>query len=139
METVDGLTGAGWPAGTWPGSLRSGASAAGWAEHSQICGFGGSECAPTHSLSPSSPQDFLQGDCTKAKQKLSWKPRVTFDVSCPLAAVEWAGVSPGETHDAPRPECQAETPSLPVPLWVQELVREMVDADVELMRNNPNA
>ncbi|XP_066848644.1 GDP-mannose 4,6 dehydratase isoform X2 [Anser cygnoides] len=43
--------------------------------------------------------DFLQGDCTKAKQKLNWKPRVTFD----------------------------------------ELVREMVDADVELMRNNPNA
>ncbi|XP_044945582.1 GDP-mannose 4,6 dehydratase isoform X2 [Mustela putorius furo] len=44
-------------------------------------------------------EDFLQGDCTKAKQKLSWKPRVAFD----------------------------------------ELVREMVDADVELMRNNPNA
>ncbi|KQK83983.1 GDP-mannose 4,6 dehydratase [Amazona aestiva] len=43
--------------------------------------------------------DFLQGDCTKARQKLNWKPRVTFD----------------------------------------ELVREMVDADVELMRNNPNA
>ncbi|CAD7673944.1 unnamed protein product [Nyctereutes procyonoides] len=43
--------------------------------------------------------DFLQGDCTKAKQKLSWKPRVAFD----------------------------------------ELVREMVDADVELMRTNPNA
>ncbi|KAJ8790631.1 hypothetical protein J1605_004604 [Eschrichtius robustus] len=45
------------------------------------------------------PQDFLQGDCTKAKQKLSWKPRVAFD----------------------------------------ELVREMVDADVELMSTNPNA
>uniref|UniRef100_A0A803XZX7 GDP-mannose 4,6 dehydratase n=2 Tax=Phasianidae TaxID=9005 RepID=A0A803XZX7_MELGA len=43
--------------------------------------------------------DFLQGDCTKARQKLNWKPRVTFD----------------------------------------ELVREMVDADVELMRSNPNA
>lgn len=27
------------------------------------------------------PQDFLQGDCTKARQKLNWKPRVTFDVS----------------------------------------------------------
>lgn len=46
-----------------------------------------------------SSQDFLQGDCTKARQKLNWKPRVTFD----------------------------------------ELVREMVDADVELMRSNPNA
>ncbi|KAK2534113.1 hypothetical protein Q9233_004296 [Columba guinea] len=44
-------------------------------------------------------KDFLQGDCTKARQKLNWKPRVTFD----------------------------------------ELVREMVDADVELMKNNPNA
>nr|XP_058931560.1 GDP-mannose 4,6 dehydratase isoform X2 [Kogia breviceps] len=43
--------------------------------------------------------DFLQGDCTKAKQKLSWKPRVAFE----------------------------------------ELVREMVDADVELMSTNPNA
>ncbi|KAL4675545.1 hypothetical protein H8959_009690 [Pygathrix nigripes] len=43
--------------------------------------------------------DFLQGDCTKAKQKLNWKPRVAFD----------------------------------------ELVREMVHADVELMRTNPNA
>ncbi|XP_064332190.1 GDP-mannose 4,6 dehydratase isoform X4 [Camelus dromedarius] len=43
--------------------------------------------------------DFLQGDCTKARQKLNWKPRVAFD----------------------------------------ELVREMVDADVELMRTNPNA
>lgn len=27
------------------------------------------------------PQDFLQGDSTKARQKLNWKPRVTFDVS----------------------------------------------------------
>ncbi|XP_013000517.2 GDP-mannose 4,6 dehydratase isoform X2 [Cavia porcellus] len=43
--------------------------------------------------------DFLQGDCTKARQKLNWKPRVAFD----------------------------------------ELVREMVQADVELMRTNPNA
>uniref|UniRef100_A0AC11E5M5 GDP-mannose 4,6-dehydratase n=1 Tax=Ovis aries TaxID=9940 RepID=A0AC11E5M5_SHEEP len=43
--------------------------------------------------------DFLQGDCSKARQKLSWKPRVAFD----------------------------------------ELVREMVEADVELMRTNPNA
>ncbi|XP_011810524.1 PREDICTED: GDP-mannose 4,6 dehydratase [Colobus angolensis palliatus] len=43
--------------------------------------------------------DFLQGDCTKAKQKLNWQPRVAFD----------------------------------------ELVREMVHADVELMRTNPNA
>ncbi|XP_004700237.1 GDP-mannose 4,6 dehydratase [Echinops telfairi] len=43
--------------------------------------------------------DFLQGDCSKARQKLHWQPQVTFD----------------------------------------ELVREMVDADVELMRNNPNA
>ncbi|XP_010217042.1 PREDICTED: GDP-mannose 4,6 dehydratase-like [Tinamus guttatus] len=25
--------------------------------------------------------DFLQGDCTKARQKLNWKPRVTFDVT----------------------------------------------------------
>ncbi|RMC16080.1 hypothetical protein DUI87_08289 [Hirundo rustica rustica] len=49
--------------------------------------------------SPVVGPDFLQGDCTKARQKLNWKPRVTFD----------------------------------------ELVREMVDADVELMRNNPNA
>lgn len=30
------------------------------------------------------PQDFLQGDCTKARQKLNWKPRVTFDVSGPV-------------------------------------------------------
>nr|XP_006138905.1 GDP-mannose 4,6 dehydratase [Pelodiscus sinensis] len=43
--------------------------------------------------------DFLQGDCTKAKQKLNWKPKVTFD----------------------------------------DLVKEMVEADVKLMKNNPNA
>ncbi|XP_078009773.1 GDP-mannose 4,6 dehydratase isoform X2 [Phascolarctos cinereus] len=43
--------------------------------------------------------DFLQGDCTKAKQKLKWKPRVAFD----------------------------------------ELVKEMVEADVALMKHNPNA
>ncbi|XP_042725192.1 GDP-mannose 4,6 dehydratase isoform X1 [Lagopus leucura] len=30
--------------------------------------------------------DFLQGDCTKARQKLNWKPRVTFDVSEELCA-----------------------------------------------------
>ena len=52
-----------------------------------------------HSSSAISPQDFLQGDCSKAQQKLNWKPRVAFD----------------------------------------ELVREMVQADVELMRTNPNA
>ncbi|RVE73667.1 hypothetical protein OJAV_G00033660 [Oryzias javanicus] len=43
--------------------------------------------------------DYLQGDCSKAFQRLGWKPKVTFE----------------------------------------ELVKEMVDADVELMRNNPNA
>ncbi|KAJ8276865.1 hypothetical protein GJAV_G00068780 [Gymnothorax javanicus] len=43
--------------------------------------------------------DYLQGDSSKALQKLGWKPRVTFEA----------------------------------------LVREMVDADIELMRNNPNA
>lgn len=48
------------------------------------------------------PQDFLQGDCTKAKQKLSWKPRVAFDVSAflsgwnPLARSlpGWSGPGP---------------------------------------------
>ncbi|XP_024839506.1 GDP-mannose 4,6 dehydratase isoform X1 [Bos taurus] len=48
---------------------------------------------------PALKSDFLQGDCSKARQKLSWKPRVAFD----------------------------------------ELVREMVEADVELMRTNPHA
>uniref|UniRef100_A0A3B3DIR0 GDP-mannose 4,6 dehydratase n=1 Tax=Oryzias melastigma TaxID=30732 RepID=A0A3B3DIR0_ORYME len=43
--------------------------------------------------------DYLQGDCSKAFQRLGWKPKVTFE----------------------------------------ELVKEMVDADIELMRNNPNA
>ena len=38
------------------------------------------------------PQDFLQGDCTKAKQKLSWKPRVAFDVS---ASPGRSGPGPG--------------------------------------------
>ncbi|KAK3516765.1 hypothetical protein QTP70_023642 [Hemibagrus guttatus] len=43
--------------------------------------------------------DYLQGDGTKALDKLGWKPRVTFE----------------------------------------DLVKEMVDADIELMRSNPNA
>ncbi|XP_048474436.1 GDP-mannose 4,6 dehydratase-like isoform X3 [Rhincodon typus] len=43
--------------------------------------------------------DFLQGDSSKALQKLGWKPKVAFD----------------------------------------ELVREMVAADIELMKTNPNA
>uniref|UniRef100_A0A7N6BNY9 GDP-mannose 4,6 dehydratase n=1 Tax=Anabas testudineus TaxID=64144 RepID=A0A7N6BNY9_ANATE len=43
--------------------------------------------------------DYLQGDSTKAYQKLGWKPQVTFE----------------------------------------ELVKEMVDADIELMKKNPNA
>ncbi|XP_026989045.1 GDP-mannose 4,6 dehydratase isoform X1 [Tachysurus fulvidraco] len=43
--------------------------------------------------------DYLQGDSTKALQKLGWKPKVTFE----------------------------------------ELVKEMVDADIELMKSNPNA
>lgn len=41
------------------------------------------------------PQDFLQGDCTKAKQKLSWKPRVAFDVS---ASPGRSGPGRGETR-----------------------------------------
>lgn len=36
---------------------------------------------PARPCAPSCPQDFLQGDCSKARQKLSWKPRVAFDVS----------------------------------------------------------
>ncbi|XP_037553739.1 GDP-mannose 4,6 dehydratase [Nematolebias whitei] len=43
--------------------------------------------------------DFLQGDSTKAYERLGWKPKVTFEA----------------------------------------LVKEMVDADVQLMRLNPNA
>uniref|UniRef100_A0AAQ5ZA21 GDP-mannose 4,6-dehydratase n=1 Tax=Amphiprion ocellaris TaxID=80972 RepID=A0AAQ5ZA21_AMPOC len=43
--------------------------------------------------------DYLQGDSTKAYQKLGWKPKVTFE----------------------------------------DLVKEMVDADIELMKKNPNA
>lgn len=43
--------------------------------------------------------DYLQGDSTKAYQKLGWKPKVTFE----------------------------------------DLVKEMVDADIELMEKNPNA
>lgn len=52
------------------------------------------------------PQDFLQGDCTKARQKLNWKPRVTFDVSglsgmlctclCPLKAIHREGRKEGD-------------------------------------------
>lgn len=121
-------------------------------------------------LSPSTPQDFLQGDCSKAKQKLNWKPRVAFDVSV-LFTVEPVGLlAPGPVWASPaegdwrsrqlgarggqgragwRPpqgrrchqERVAETPPLPLTPCPgsQELVREMVDADVELMRNNPNA
>lgn len=36
---------------------------------------------PARPCARSRPQDFLQGDCSKARQKLSWKPRVAFDVS----------------------------------------------------------
>ncbi|XP_077441259.1 GDP-mannose 4,6 dehydratase [Vanacampus margaritifer] len=43
--------------------------------------------------------DYLQGDSSKAHQKLAWKPKVTFE----------------------------------------ELVKEMVEADIELMKKNPNA
>lgn len=39
---------------------------------------------------PSFPQDFLQGDCTKARQKLNWKPRVAFDVSVSHAGTRTA-------------------------------------------------
>ncbi|ELW70341.1 GDP-mannose 4,6 dehydratase [Tupaia chinensis] len=61
--------------------------------------------------------DFLQGDCTKARQKLNWKPRVAFDSSRGSSLT---------AHPVSR-------------VSLQELVREMVDADVELMRTNPNA
>lgn len=60
------------------------------------------------------PQDFLQGDCTKAKQKLNWKPRVTFDVSGVLCTYQgfmssksnprgWGGALPGHTE---KPRCR---------------------------------
>uniref|UniRef100_A0A8C7I8F1 GDP-mannose 4,6 dehydratase n=1 Tax=Oncorhynchus kisutch TaxID=8019 RepID=A0A8C7I8F1_ONCKI len=48
---------------------------------------------------PLFPQEYLQGDSTKALTKLGWKAKITF----------------------------------------QELVKEMVDADIHLMKNNPNA
>uniref|UniRef100_A0A8B9E3I1 GDP-mannose 4,6 dehydratase n=3 Tax=Neognathae TaxID=8825 RepID=A0A8B9E3I1_ANSCY len=58
--------------------------------------------------------DFLQGDCTKAKQKLNWKPRVTFDVSGVLCTYQgfmssksnprgWWGALPGHTE---KPRCR---------------------------------
>lgn len=47
------------------------------------------------------PQDFLQGDCSKAKQKLNWKPRVAFDVSI-LFTVESVGLlAPGPVRASP--------------------------------------
>ncbi|ELK01929.1 GDP-mannose 4,6 dehydratase [Pteropus alecto] len=91
---------------------------------------------PDHAcfLSPSTPQDFLQGDCSKAKQKLNWKPRVAFDVSV-LFRVEPVGLlAPGRVWASP-----AEGSGGAGSWAYEELVREMVDADVELMRNNPNA
>ncbi|KAK2113211.1 hypothetical protein P7K49_007477, partial [Saguinus oedipus] len=114
--------------------------------------------------------DFLQGDCTKAKQKLNWKPRVAFDVSIPQGARRPAagpglqgGNSQGKARRAGcgrREGCENErlrglsgadtrggvslgesgrnSSLTPTPVS-QELVREMVHADVELMRTNPNA
>ncbi|KAI9526535.1 hypothetical protein NQZ68_038619 [Dissostichus eleginoides] len=57
--------------------------------------FGGLKKGSHWILNP----DYLQGDSTKAFQRLGWKPKVTFE----------------------------------------ELVKEMVDADVLLMKKNPNA
>lgn len=48
----------------------------------------------------------------------------------PLQAPRWRG-RPGRGPDAPVSPALASSP--------QELVREMVDADVELMSTNPNA
>lgn len=48
-------------------------------------------------------------------------------------APQGVGVSPGESGR------DSSLTAHPLCLGSQELVREMVDADVELMRNNPNA
>lgn len=71
------------------------------------------------------PQDFLQGDCTKAKQKLSWKPRVAFDVSAflygwwtPLARSlpGWAEAGPAGGAAGPARQRGARSSSAPGPL-----------------------
>lgn len=56
---------------------------------SYLMGQTGKGVLHKHTSSALSPQDFLQGDCSKAQQKLNWKPRVAFDVSC---------VSNGNSH-----------------------------------------
>ncbi|TSK58006.1 GDP-mannose 4,6 dehydratase [Bagarius yarrelli] len=73
--------------------------------------------------------DYLQGDSTKALKKLGWKPRVTFEVRTQVYF-----------------NCffMFENPIVIVTVRMcnvvqQELVKEMVDADIELMRGNPNA
>lgn len=100
---------------------------------------GGSRPSPTTSaLSPAAPQDFLQGDCTKAKQKLNWKPRVAFDVSDASERSSGPGRRVRERGGSAWTEGANSALSHPC-AGSQELVREMVDADVELMRNNPNA
>jgi hypothetical protein len=77
--------------------------------------------------------EFLLGDPAKAKKVLKWTPKITFQVgrgphSCeaqPLPRVVPPSLHPPETPS-----------SVPFP---QELVDEMVDADIALMKRDPLA
>ena len=64
-------------------------------------------------------QDFLQGDASKAKKQLGWEPKTKFDVISFFLVIILCGQY--------------------LLIIFKELVKEMVAADIELMKRNAYA
>lgn len=65
-------------------------------------------------------QELLLGDATKAKTILGWSPKVNFEVS--IKIVSFLAVS-----------------IIILFVFFQQLVHDMMEADLELMKKNPSA
>lgn len=65
-------------------------------------------------------QELLLGDATKAKTILGWSPKVNFEVS--IKIVSFLAVSIIISF-----------------VFFQQLVHDMMEADLELMKKNPSA
>ena len=69
-------------------------------------------------LLSSHQQDLLLGDASKAARELGWQPKVSFEVRCLFTRLAACG---------------------PLSSCTQDLIKEMVQSDIELLTKDPTA